>query len=67
MKRWSTVAVICICGAAAYAADDHEDMIRRIRANVAAQLAHWVNYTCVQTVERTYYLRRMAEIGRAHV
>lgn len=50
---------LCVCllflVSARCASDDPTEILNRIRANVAAQLEKSANYTCVQTIDRTYF------------
>lgn len=55
--------LLCICAAA----QEPAEILGRIRHNVAAQVSRSANYSCVETVERNYYLLPQAggACGRA--
>ncbi len=42
------------------ASDDPTEILNRIRRNVAAQIEKSANYTCVQTIDRTYFVSTRA-------
>jgi hypothetical protein len=44
-------------------AEDGTGPLSQIRRNIAAQLARSANYTCVETLERAYYLTKTQEVA----
>src|SRR5882672_7633023 len=50
--RLALFLLLCACGAA----QEPAEILGRIRHNVQAQVSRSANYSCVETVERDYFL-----------
>jgi hypothetical protein len=54
--RLALLPLIIACGVACAVAQEPAEILGRIRHNVAAQVSRSANYSCVETIERNYFL-----------
>jgi hypothetical protein len=50
--RYALFLLVCVCAAA----QEPAEVLGRVRHNVEAQVSRSANYSCVETIERNYYL-----------